>query len=196
MNLGPEPQNVAIIVRRLHERSQAAVHTPITSVNGNHKHPMDSGSRKRRLVSDEVPSKHSGSESDFFEIPAAEWSSTAQKPKASGEDGQSPLRRSISPPPSRPSHKKTCNSKSAKEPDLGLPLPANDDQASSNLYLKPSPIQLSTVNGLPPSNNVDTVSLGDILGDPLIRECWLFNYLFDVDYIMYMLSPGFLQPHI
>lgn len=26
--------------------------------------------------------------------------------------------------------------------------------------------------------------LRDLLGDPMIRECWQFNYLFDVDYLM------------
>jgi len=28
------------------------------------------------------------------------------------------------------------------------------------------------------------VGLRDILGDPMIRECWQFNYLFDVDFLM------------
>lgn len=46
-----------------------------------------------------------------------------------------------------------------------------------------SPIQLSRVEGLPPTNNIDTVSLHDIVGDPLIKECWAFNYLFDVDFL-------------
>jgi tyrosyl-DNA phosphodiesterase-1 len=50
----------------------------------------------------------------------------------------------------------------------------------------PSPIQLTYIRGLPASlgNNVDTVKLKDILGDPLIKECWQFNYLFDVDFLM------------
>ncbi|KAL9043999.1 MAG: hypothetical protein Q9214_002832 [Letrouitia sp. 1 TL-2023] len=48
----------------------------------------------------------------------------------------------------------------------------------------PSPIQLSNVNGLPAASNVDTVGLKDILGDPLIKECWLFNYLYDVDFML------------
>lgn len=48
----------------------------------------------------------------------------------------------------------------------------------------PSPIHLNFVHELPQESNVDTVSLGSILGDVMIRECWLFNYLFDVDFIM------------
>lgn len=31
---------------------------------------------------------------------------------------------------------------------------------------------------------MDTVRLRDILGEPMIRECWQFNYLFDVDFLM------------
>jgi len=48
----------------------------------------------------------------------------------------------------------------------------------------PSPIQLTWIRDLDASKNVDTVGLDDILGDPLIRECWQFNYLFDVDFLM------------
>lgn len=50
--------------------------------------------------------------------------------------------------------------------------------------LIPSPVQLNFVEQLPASSNVDCVSLGGILGDPLIKECWLFNYLFNVDFVM------------
>ena len=50
----------------------------------------------------------------------------------------------------------------------------------------PSPIQLSHIQDFPSNstNNTDTVKLRDILGDPLIRECWQFNYMFDVDFLM------------
>jgi tyrosyl-DNA phosphodiesterase-1 len=47
-----------------------------------------------------------------------------------------------------------------------------------------SPIQLTHIRDLPEGNNVDTIRLRDILGDPMIRECWQFNYLFDVDFLM------------
>ena len=46
------------------------------------------------------------------------------------------------------------------------------------------PFQLTTIRDLPDSSNVDTVSLKDILGDPLISECWEFNYLHDLDFLM------------
>lgn len=47
-----------------------------------------------------------------------------------------------------------------------------------------SPVQLTHIRDLPAGNNVDAVRLRDILGDPMIRECWQFNYLFDVDFLM------------
>lgn len=50
--------------------------------------------------------------------------------------------------------------------------------------LKSSPFQLTWIQDLPPASNVDAVSLRDILGDPLIAECWEFNYLHDLDFLM------------
>lgn len=47
-----------------------------------------------------------------------------------------------------------------------------------------SPIQLTHIRDLPADKNIDTVRLHDILGDPMIRECWQFNYCFDVDFVM------------
>jgi len=47
-----------------------------------------------------------------------------------------------------------------------------------------SPFQLTSIRDLPASSNVDAVSLKDILGDPLISECWEFNYLHDLDFLM------------
>lgn len=49
-----------------------------------------------------------------------------------------------------------------------------------------SPVQLTHIRDFPASNgyNVDTVKLRDVLGDPMIRECWQFNYCFDVDFLM------------
>ena len=47
-----------------------------------------------------------------------------------------------------------------------------------------SPFQLTRIRDLPASSNVDAVSLKDILGDPLISECWEFNYLHNLDFLM------------
>jgi len=48
----------------------------------------------------------------------------------------------------------------------------------------PSPFSLMSIRDLPPSQNKDTVSLHDILGNPLIKEAWVFNYCFDIDWMM------------
>jgi tyrosyl-DNA phosphodiesterase 1 len=47
-----------------------------------------------------------------------------------------------------------------------------------------SPFHLTQIADLPPPSNVDTVSLKGILGNPLISECWEFNYLHDLDFLM------------
>ena len=48
----------------------------------------------------------------------------------------------------------------------------------------PSPFKLTSIRDLPPSKNVDTISLHEILGNPLIKEAWIFNYCFDIDWLM------------
>jgi tyrosyl-DNA phosphodiesterase-1 len=48
----------------------------------------------------------------------------------------------------------------------------------------PSPIQLTHIEHLAPHQNVDAVRLNDVLGNPLIKECWNFNFLFDIDFVM------------
>ena len=48
----------------------------------------------------------------------------------------------------------------------------------------PSPIQLTRIKDMSDYQNVDTLGLEDILGDPMIRECWNFNYLFDIGFVM------------
>lgn len=48
----------------------------------------------------------------------------------------------------------------------------------------PSPVQLTRIEKLAKHQNVDAVGLADLLGDPLIKECWNFNYLFDLNFVM------------
>jgi tyrosyl-DNA phosphodiesterase-1 len=60
-----------------------------------------------------------------------------------------------------------------------------------------SPVQLTWIAGLASHHNVDAVGLGDLLGDPLIKECWNFNFLFDIDFVMYAHRPMslYMQKH-
>ena len=97
---------------------------------------------------------------------------------------------SISPPPKRNGPKLrgeahavttdlTESDVEAESPNEKTP---RSQEASGKVF--PSPIQLNHIQTLPSLNNVDTLKLNDMLGDPMIKECWLFNYLFDIDFIM------------
>ena len=92
----------------------------------------------------------------------------------------------ISPPARKRAQKRTIDLTNEERSTEDLPprpdlekRPFND--STINI---PPPIQLTRVEGLAQLNNVDTVSLKDIVGDPLIKESWVFNYLFDVDFLL------------
>jgi tyrosyl-DNA phosphodiesterase-1 len=53
----------------------------------------------------------------------------------------------------------------------------------------PSPFQLTSIQDLPATSNIDTVTLKDLLGHPLISECWEFNYLHDLDFLIDAFDP-------
>ncbi|PHH75762.1 hypothetical protein CDD80_2080 [Ophiocordyceps camponoti-rufipedis] len=55
--------------------------------------------------------------------------------------------------------------------------------------LVPSPWQLTRIRDLPDELNRDALSLGDIVGDALVRECWHFNFLHDVSFLMDAFDP-------
>lgn len=59
--------------------------------------------------------------------------------------------------------------------------------------LVPSPFKLTKIRDLPASSNIDTVSLHDILGNPLIKEAWVFNFCFDIDWMMQYFDPDVRQ---
>ncbi|KAK5055982.1 hypothetical protein LTR84_012532 [Exophiala bonariae] len=52
-----------------------------------------------------------------------------------------------------------------------------------------SPFKLMLIRDLPSSQNRDTISLHDVLGNPLIKEAWIFNFCFDVDWMMTHFDP-------
>lgn len=94
------------------------------------------------------------------------------------------LRRPVTPPLTRQLRRDSPSKAEDEPPQL------REDQDSVCPAKQPSvirsPIQLTHIRDLPSSSgsNVDAVQLKDILGNPLIRECWQFNYCFDVDFIM------------
>ncbi|KAH7222138.1 tyrosyl-DNA phosphodiesterase-domain-containing protein [Fusarium oxysporum] len=52
-----------------------------------------------------------------------------------------------------------------------------------------SPWQLTWIRDLPEGDNQDAVTLKDLLSDPLISECWEFNFLHDIPFLMNSFDP-------
>ncbi|OTB12734.1 hypothetical protein K445DRAFT_25446 [Daldinia sp. EC12] len=67
---------------------------------------------------------------------------------------------------------------------LSHPISPPRKKRSRERKLIKSPIQLTTIKDLSEESNNEAISLHDLLGDPLIAECWEFNYLHDVDFLM------------
>jgi tyrosyl-DNA phosphodiesterase-1 len=93
----------------------------------------------------------------------------------SGKGTPVSLTHPISPPLKKRRLAKPLEESKESKPDGQLPV-------SSRVFR--SPFQLTKIRDLPPEMNRDTVTLKDILGDPLIAECWEFNYLHDIDFLM------------
>ncbi|KAB5577926.1 tyrosyl-DNA phosphodiesterase I [Coniochaeta sp. 2T2.1] len=87
----------------------------------------------------------------------------------------------VSPPPS----KRTRPSVTPTEEEIDT---ASESGTETEKIFR-SPFQLTKIRDLPPASNVDTVTLQDLLGDPLISECWNFNYLHDIPFLMSAFDP-------
>ena len=121
----------------------------------------------------------------------------------------SSLQRDVSPPPRKiaddtdsgikreadPSKESTRPAFADKESpsSSGLMMAAPAESSISRIGIVPrvvkSPFQLTRIRDLPADHNQDTVSIGDLICDPMIKEIWLFDYLFDPDWIMQNLDP-------
>ncbi|KAM7191063.1 putative tyrosyl-DNA phosphodiesterase [Naviculisporaceae sp. PSN 640] len=88
------------------------------------------------------------------------------------------------PPPSSLTRSITPPTRLRKALKPESPAPRNQQQR-----IFKSPFQLTKIKDHSPQYNIDTVTLRDILGDPLISECWEFNYLHDIDYLMNAFDP-------
>ncbi|KXJ85808.1 tyrosyl-DNA phosphodiesterase [Microdochium bolleyi] len=79
-------------------------------------------------------------------------------------------------------------SSAAAREETGTPRslhrPISDRRQDTTGRILPSPFRLTHIRDLGPDMNVDAVTLADLLGDPLISECWEFNYLHDVNFLM------------
>ncbi|KAJ5753645.1 uncharacterized protein N7511_007798 [Penicillium nucicola] len=94
------------------------------------------------------------------------------------------LRSIITPPPQSRQVASTCPD--TEESNERKTTPTSSKVKPIEPRIIDSPVQLTYIRDLPTSKgyNVDAVRLRDILGDPMIRECWQFNYLHDVDFLM------------
>lgn len=106
----------------------------------------------------------------------------------SGQSTPRSLSRPVSPPRKRrsrqPAAQSEGNEKQAQTTSAGVAhtdVPPPTHEANQNFK---SPFQLTWIQDLPDAANTDAVTLRDILGDPLIAECWEFNYLHDVDFLI------------
>jgi tyrosyl-DNA phosphodiesterase-1 len=105
------------------------------------------------------------------------------------------LNRSISPPPdtiNAPHHvirDGDLELAPRKRRRLSMNSETPTELNSGERQLIPSPFQLTKIQDLPNAENIDTVTLHDLLGNPLIREAWIFNYVFDVDWTMLHFDP-------
>ena len=70
----------------------------------------------------------------------------------------------------------------------------NNDRNQQKVKFIKSPFRLTHIRDLTDESNVDTVTLNDILRDPMIKECWQFNFLFDIDFVMCVLPPHYNLP--
>lgn len=152
---------------------------------------MDLRDRKRRRI--EVPDNDYDSDVQIV-------SSRDHLNSSSRESIRMNTRRSISPPVQKKAHSaqqildspETNSSDVVDEKLLNTSEDAstlnsssfNPSVHSNSITLIPSPVQLISIKDLPDSTNIDTISLHDILGNPLIRECWIFNFLFDIHFVM------------
>jgi tyrosyl-DNA phosphodiesterase-1 len=100
------------------------------------------------------------------------------------------LSRSITPPPAAARSRAQQPSRHPQKASPISSLPINQYEGNEDhgprLQVVSSPVKLTHIRDMPSAsgNNTDAIKLKDILGDPMIRECWQFNYLFDVDFLM------------
>jgi tyrosyl-DNA phosphodiesterase 1 len=140
---------------------------------------------KRRKLNDDTTTTNN--EVQGTKSPSGVRSAVAQAWIAKGLD------RPISPPLSRRVKSRTTEPATSRDEQhqqtrvqqthSTLDLRVTGTQNSSFEFIT-SPVSLTRIKDLSPAQNVDTIGLGEILGDPMIKECWNFNYLFDLDFVM------------
>jgi tyrosyl-DNA phosphodiesterase-1 len=67
--------------------------------------------------------------------------------------------------------------------------------ADSGTQTWASPFHLTAIRDLPQSENIDTVGIAAILGDVMLREVWLFNYMHNIHWVMVQFDPD-IRAHV
>jgi tyrosyl-DNA phosphodiesterase 1 len=106
------------------------------------------------------------------------------------------LSRGVSPPAGRQSASSRTREREMLSQDRSMMETPNFPAATSLTQQYPaakcrviqSPFKLTRIRDLPENANIDTISVNDILGDVMLKEVWLFDFLFDVDWVMYVLD--------
>lgn len=70
-----------------------------------------------------------------------------------------------------------------------LDFDPSTSSSKRRLIAIPSPIHLTRIKSTQASNNVDTGTIQDLVGDASITEIWNFNFLFNVEWFMKQLHP-------
>ncbi|KAF9694057.1 hypothetical protein EKO04_007814 [Ascochyta lentis] len=93
-------------------------------------------------------------------------------------------KQTLTPPPSQPPPQGKHVNKNDTSGREALEEGQYNGIAGREIEYVTSPFKLTKIRDLAAHQNVDTVELKEILGDPLIKECWNFNFLFDLGFVM------------
>ncbi|KAK3319274.1 tyrosyl-DNA phosphodiesterase I [Apodospora peruviana] len=97
---------------------------------------------------------------------------------------RSKKRRLLPPPSSQTADPPPDDEETSSEAEQEEDKPSKEQGKPTPQQIFKSPFQLTKIRDLPAESNIDAVTLKDILGDPLIAECWEFNYLHNIDFLM------------
>jgi tyrosyl-DNA phosphodiesterase 1 len=102
----------------------------------------------------------------------------------------SSLDRPISPPPRkrRPSTSQELESPSKKKtPKVGAATDVKEENADEIKVIR-SPIRLYTIKDLPDSENVDTITIREVLSPSTLTEMWSFNFMHNMAWLRDLLG--------
>lgn len=129
---------------------------------------MDPPPKRRRLSNDEDYPQHT---SDNL-------------PRTLGQPVSPPLRKKARPQGPSVGQSNKFEIENSKVKTTTATSPSNRAHGEDAGRVFSSPFHLTWIQDLPETANKDAISLRDLLGDPLIAECWEFNYLHDIDFLM------------